>query len=282
MSNNNPEFRAAWSAVPDVVHAETQLRKLEERRSALGDVLSPDLARRKVFDDAVAAMRAGAEFPDDIGKRAADAYRGALEAELEALALNEGVWSLRAHLEYLRSTDGAETALEALGKRLTEFLVEVKKPAADLNGARSAEEAIQRGGGAPAAWKTLTDMLGALRNIRQAQFDILRPLGDGHRLQELREKGYFEASGITPDGVPDDIMRAMTSGHYDVNYLVYISSLPNVWVPTSFDALEAEDITDCGVPDDSVVDYTPRERIIPAPLEPVRHGHERNPDISLK
>ncbi|MFE5908911.1 hypothetical protein ACFQ6B_07455 [Streptomyces wedmorensis] len=280
--NSNPEFRAAWSAVPDVVHAAAQLRKLEERRRALGDVLSPDLARRKVFDEAVTAMRDGAEFPDDIGKRAADAYRESLEAESEVLGLNEGISSLRHHLDYLRTTDGAETALEALGKRLTEFLGEVKKPAADLNGARSAEEAIQLGGKAPAAWKTLTDMLGVLRNIRQAQLAILRPLGDGHRLQQLREKGYFEAAGITPDGVPGDIMRAMTSGHYDVPYLVYISSLPNVWVPTSFEALEAEDVVDCGVPDDSVIDYSPRVSRVPDHPAPTRTGAERTPDISMK
>ncbi|MFH9726254.1 hypothetical protein ACH4M4_25325 [Streptomyces sp. NPDC017254] len=280
--HNNPEYRAAWSAVPDVVHAETQLRKLEERRRALGDVLSPDLARRKVFNDATKAVRDGAEFPADIGKRAADAYRGALEAESEVLGLNEAVASLRAHLEYLRTTDGAETALEALGKRLTEFLAEVKRPAADLNGARSAEEAILRGGKAPAAWKTLTDMLGTLRNIRAAQLAILRPLGDGDRLQELRQKGHFEAAGITPDGVPGDTMRALTSGHYDVGYLVYIAELPNVWVPTSFEALEAEDVVDCGVSDDSVIDYSPRVDHVPAHPEPKRHGYERTPDISLK
>ncbi|MEU3608627.1 hypothetical protein AB0E83_24760 [Streptomyces sp. NPDC035033] len=278
----NPEYRAAWSAVPDVVHAETQLRKLEERRRALGDVPSPDQARRRVFDEAATAVRAGAEFPDDIGTRAADAYRGALEAESEALGLSEGINSLRYHLDYLRTTDGAEMALEALGKRLTEFLAEVKKPAAELGGARSAEEAIQRGGKAPAAWKTLTSMLGTLRNIRQAQLDILRPLGDGYRLKELREKGYFEAAGITLDGVPEDIMRAMTSGYYDVPYLVYLAELPNVWVPTSFEALEAEDAVDCGVSDDYVHDYTPRERIIPAHPEPKRHGFERTPDITLK
>lgn len=125
-------------------------------------------------------------------------------------------------------------------------------------------------------------MLGALRNIREAQLAILRPLGDGHRLLELRQKGYFEAAGIAPDGVPGDILRAMTSGHYDVNHLVYIADLPNVWVPTSFEALEAEDVVDCGVPDDSVIDYTPRERIIPAHPEPVRHGHERAPALTLK
>ncbi|MFB6828125.1 hypothetical protein [Streptomyces hydrogenans] len=278
----NPEYRAAWSAVPDVVHAETQLRKLEERRRALGDVPSPDQARRRVFDEAATAMLAGADFPDDIGTRAADAYKGALEAESEALGLGEGINSLRYHLDYLRTTDGAEMALEALGKRLTEFLAEVKKPAAELNGARSAEEAIQHGGKAPAAWKTLTGMLGTLRNIRQAQLDILRPFNDGRRLQELREKGHFEVAGIAPDGVPEDIMRAMASGYYDVMYLVYISDLPNVWVPPSFDALEAEDVVDCGVPDDSVIDYTPRERIIPVHPEPKRHGFERTPDITLK
>ncbi|MFD0078981.1 hypothetical protein ACFVIY_42265 [Streptomyces sp. NPDC127166] len=280
--SNNPEFRAAWSAVPDVVHAETQLRKLEERRRALGDVLSPDLARRKVFDDAVTAMRGGAEFPDGIGARAADAYRNALEAESEALGLSEGVWSLRAHLEYLRGTDGAEAALEALGRRLAEFLADVRKPATELNGARSTEEAIHIGGKAPAAWKKLTEMLGTLRNIRQAQFDILRPLGDGHRLQELRAKGYFEAAGIALDGVPADILRSMTSGHYDVRYLVCIAALPNAWVPTSFDELEAEDVVDCGVPDDSVIDYTLRVDRIPDPPAPKRTDAERAPDLTLK
>ncbi|MFG2769781.1 hypothetical protein [Streptomyces sp. NPDC048350] len=280
MNANNPEYRAAWGAVPDVAHAETQLRKLEERRRALGDVLSPDLARRKVFAEATAAVRAGGEFPDDIGKRAADAYRNALEAESEVLGVAEGVASLRAHLDYLRATDGAETALEALGKRLAEFLAEVKKPAADLKGARSAEEAITVGGKAPEAWRLLTSMLGTLRKIREAQFAILRPLGDGRRLQQLREKGHFEAAGITPDGVPDDILRAMTSGAYDVPYLLYIAELPSAWVPTSFEELEAEDIVDVGVPDDSVIDWSPRVSPIPTPPAPKPTGAERTPELS--
>ncbi|MET9638075.1 hypothetical protein ABZY83_16990 [Streptomyces virginiae] len=280
--NSNPEYRAAWSCVPDVVHAETQLRKLEERRQALGDAPSPNVARRKVFEEASAAVRAGAEYPSDIGKRGAEAYRNALEAESEALGLQEGINSLRGHLEYLRITDGAETALEALGKRLKEFLAEVKKPAADLNGARSAEEAIAAGGKAPDAWRLLTSMLGTLRNIRAAQFEILKGLGDGHRLQLLRLKGHFEAAGITPGGVPDDIMRAMTSGQYDVPYLVYIADLPTVWVPTSFEEIEAEDVMDAGTPDDSFVDYTPHVSPIPTPPAPELTGAEQTPNISLR
>ncbi|CAL9380994.1 hypothetical protein SUDANB120_01057 [Streptomyces sp. enrichment culture] len=277
---NNPEFRAAWSAVPEVVHAETQLRKLEERRRALGDVPSPDIARRKVFDAATAATRAGAEFPEDIGKRAADAYRDALESESEVLGLSAGITSLQHHLEYLRTTDGAEAALEALGKRLAAFLVDVRKAAADLKGARSAEGAIATGGKAPEAWRLLTSMLETLTNIRAAQFEILKRLGDGHRLQELRAKGHFEAAGIRPDGVPSDILRAMTSGHFDVPYLVYIAELPSVWVPTSFEELEAEDAVDIGTPDDSVTDYTPRVTRSPAPPATQPTGAERTPTLS--
>ncbi|MFE2549010.1 hypothetical protein ACFXGI_10750 [Streptomyces sp. NPDC059355] len=280
--NNNPEFRAAWSVVPDVVHAETQLRKLEERLKTLGNVQSPDAARRKVFDDATAALRDGADFPDHIGKRGADAYRDALEASSEAMGLQVGITSIRGHLEYLRISDGAETALEALGKRLKEFLAEVKKPAADLKGARSAEEAIAAGGNAPDAWRLLTSMLGTLRNIRAAQFEILKGLGDGHRLQTLRLKGHFEAAGITPGSVPDDVLHAMTSGQYTVPYLVYISDLPNVWVPTSFEELEAEDIVDAGTPDDSVVDYSPHVTQISPPPAPALTGAEHTPVIALR
>ncbi|MCX4825115.1 hypothetical protein OG883_35695 [Streptomyces sp. NBC_01142] len=266
----------------DVVHAETQLRKLEARRRALGDVLSPDLARRKVVDDAVTAVRAGGEFPSDIGKRAADAYRDALEGESEALALRTAADSLRYHLEYLKTTDGAELALEALGKRLADFLADVKRAAVDLKDARSAERAIEVGGKAPEAWRLLTSMLGTFRNIRAAQFDILKPLGEGQRLQNLREAGHFEVAGLQRDGVPGDILRAMTSGHYDVAYVIYIANLGTAWIPRSFDELEAEDVVDVGVPDDSVIDYTPRVTHVPEPSAPKRTGFERTPDIRLK
>ncbi|WP_327322266.1 hypothetical protein OG735_07050 [Streptomyces sp. NBC_01210] len=282
MNSNNPEFKAAWAAAPDVAHAERQLAKVEARRKALGDVQSRDQARRAVIDEATASVRAGGDFPDDVGKRAADAYRDTLELESEHIALNEAATSIRNHLDFLRMTDGAEMALEALGKRLKDFLEDVKKTAVDLKDARSAEQAIEVGGKAPEAWRLLTSMVGTLRNIRQAQYDILRPLADGQRLRALREAGHFEVAGLDRDGVPADILRSMTSGHYDIPYMVYIANLGTAWVPSSFDELEAEDAVDVGEPDTAVYDFNPIVTHIPAPPAPKRHGFESNPDISLK
>jgi hypothetical protein len=278
----NPDYDAAWAAVPAVAHCEHQLRALEARKSALSGVPGPDEARRAVIDEAVKATREGADFPDDLGVKAAAAYREALETESERIALHEAVTSLRYHLDYLRETE-ADTALEALGVRLAEFLADVRKAVPDLNGAMSAEEAIQKGGKAPDAWKSLTAMLGRLRAIREAQYQILRPLGDGQRLRQLREAGHFEVAGLQHGEVPADILRAMTSGLYDVPYLVYLANHSDAWVPSSFEELDAEDVAslpDTGSPDDSLTRWEPREEIIPEPPAPKRTGAERTPELS--
>ncbi|MGW0312342.1 hypothetical protein [Streptomyces flavidovirens] len=274
---SNPIYDAAWAAVPDVAHAERQLRKVEQLQRAQGEVLSPDMARRKVFDEALAAVTAGEEFPEDIGKAGANAYRDALEAESQYLGLQSAANSLRNQLRFLRETQ-AEGALEALGANLTEFLAEVRKHVPGLNGVRSAEEAIQAGGKAPEAWKTLTDMVGRLRAIREAQFMTLRPLGDGQRLQQLRDAGHFEVAGLDRSDVPADILKAMTSGHYDVPYIVYLASAPAAWVPSSFEELEEEAVMpEYGVPDGPVRDLNPAVTLIPEPPAPKPTGAERAP-----
>ncbi|MEU6703047.1 hypothetical protein [Streptomyces wuyuanensis] len=259
--STNTEEKKAWAAVPAVAHIEAQLATLEARRRALGDALGPDMARRKVYDDAARATVEGGDFPADIGKRAAKAYRDSLEAESEALGVRAGIDSLKAHLTYLKTTDGAELALTELGKSLMAFLAEVREHIPALEGARSAEEAIQVGSDATEAWKWLTAAVGRLKVLRAAQWNILRPLGDGQRLRELREKGHLEVAGLKPDDVPRDVLHSMTTGLYDVNYLVYLANIGTAWVPTSFDEVEAEaeDVVDIGVPDDSVID-SPRRR----------------------
>ena len=275
----NPDYDAAWACVPAVAHCERQLRALEDRRRALPATPSPDDARRMVIDEAVKATRDGSDFPDDIGATAAAAYRDALEGESERIALHEATTSLRYHLDYLRQTE-AEIALEVLGGILASFLADVRKVVPDLKGATSAEEAISKGGKAPQAWKSLTEMLGRLQSIREAQYNTLRPLGDGQRLRQLREAGHFEVAGLSPDEVPADILRAMTSGHYDVPYLVFLANHSDAWVPGSFDELEAEDAPDVGVPDDSLDRWKPVERIIPEPPAPKLTGAERTPELS--
>ncbi|MGW3989081.1 hypothetical protein [Streptomyces sp. NPDC004830] len=278
----NIDYEAAWATVPAVAHCERQLHALTARKSALFDAPGPNEARRAVVDDAIKATCDGADFPDDVGAKAAAAYRDALEAESERIALHEATTSLRNHLDYLREAE-AETALEALGARLAEFLADVRKVVPDLKGAMSAEEAIHKGGKAPEAWKSLTAMLGRLQSIREAQYQILRPLGDGQRLRQLREAGHFEVAGLQPGDVPEDILRAMTSGHYDVRYLVYLASHESAWVPSSFEELEEEDVAslpDVGTPDDSLTRWEPREEIIPEPPASKPTGAERTPELS--
>ncbi|MEU2492602.1 hypothetical protein [Streptomyces sp. NPDC007883] len=280
--STNTEEKKAWAAVPAVAHIEAQLATLQARMRALGDVLSPDMARRKVYDEAARATVEGGEFPADIGKRAAKAYRDALEAESEALGLRAGVDSLKANLEYLKTTDGAELALIELGKSLAAFLAEVREHIPALEGARSADEAIQVGNGAPDAWKWLTAAVGRLKVIREAQWNILRPLGDGQRLRELREKGHLEVAGLNPDDVPSDVLHSMTTGLYDANFVVYLANIGTAWVPTSFDEVEAEaeDVVDIGVPDDSITYLSVRETPIPEAPAPKPTGAERSPELS--
>ncbi|MFE6156260.1 hypothetical protein [Streptomyces sp. NPDC057889] len=280
MTTTNFDYDAAWASVPAVAHCMRQLRVVEARSAALGDAPGADEARRRLVDDVVKATREGAVFPEDIGVKAAQAYRDALEAESERIALREAVAGLTYHLGYLRETEAA-TALEALGKILADFLTEVRDVVPDLKGAMSAEEAVQKGGKAPAAWKSLGDMLGRLRSIRDAQYRTLRPLGDGQRLRQLREAGHFEVAGIQPGQVPADILRAMTSGHYDVPYLIYLANHSDAWVPSSFEELEDEDVApDDGIPDGPIIDYNPRERTIPEPPAPKPTGAERIPELS--
>ncbi|MEU3297322.1 hypothetical protein ABZ722_33940 [Streptomyces longwoodensis] len=279
MITPNIDYERAWATVPAVAHCERQVQDVEARRAALSDTPGPDLARRAVISDAVAATLAGGTLPDDIGERAAAAYRDALTAESERIALHEAATSLRSHLGFLRETE-AETALEALGGILADFLADVRKVIPDLTGATSAEGAIAQGGKAPAAWKTLSDMVGRLRSIREAQYHTLRPLGDGYRLRQLREAGHFEFAGLAPGDVPEDILRAIGRGQYDVPYLIFLANSAKAWVPTSYEALEAEDIVDVGVPDDSFDRWEPREEIIPEPPAPKPTGAERTPQLS--
>ncbi|MET7369223.1 hypothetical protein ABZS61_25870 [Streptomyces sp. NPDC005566] len=227
------------------------------------------------MEAAIDARRAGADFPDDIGKVVADAYRDALEGESERIALGTAVTYLKNHLDYLRTTE-AETALEALGAQLRDFRAEVP----NLGGARTAEGVIEVGGKAPQAWKTPSAMLGKLRAIRQAQHDTLRPLGDGQRLRQLKDAGHFEVAGLSPGDVPADIVTAMTSGHYTVDYLVYLANIGTAWVPGSFEELEGEEsVPDVGIPDGPLRDYTPTETPVPKPPAPERTGAERSPEL---
>ncbi|MFB7291922.1 hypothetical protein [Actinacidiphila glaucinigra] len=155
---------------------------------------------------------------------------------------------------------------------------------ANLKGATSAEEAIEVGGKAPEAWKAITSMVGALRNIRDAQYDILRGTGDDARYAQILKTGHGEVRGLNPDDVPERILESMRTRRYDVGYLLYLASIDTAYVPGSFEERdeEATVLVDTGIPDGPLLDYTLAVTAIPTPPAPERHGFEQSPDISLK
>lgn len=279
----NSEEAAAWSAVPDITQTEAHLSEMEARSSSLGHVAGPDEARDQVFADVLSDVRDGKPYPKDVAKRAATAYLTALETESEALALRTVVDGLTAHLTALKLAH-ASTALEALGARFDAFLNDVRAAVADLDGAQSAEAAVMKGGKASDAWRLLTSMIGRLIAIREAQYSLLRlDSGDGSAVLRLRRKGLFEVRGIDIDDVPEDRHPALTSGYYDVPYLIFLAGQEGARVPGSFDELRAEDATpDYGVPDGPVRDFTPQEEPIHAYPQPQPTGYERTPDISIR
>jgi hypothetical protein len=278
----NTEEAAAWSAVPEITHAETALSEMEARVTALGDVASPDEARDQVFASALDAVIGGKPYPKDVGKAASKAYLSALETESEALAVRTVAHGLKAHLTSLKLAN-AGTALEALGARFDGFMAEVRAAVAELDGAQSAEAAVMKGGKASDAWRLLTSMVGHLRAIRTAQYSILRlDAGDGPAVLRLRGKGLFEVRDIDISDVPAGRLRALTEGLYDVPYLLFLAGQDGAWVPGDFEELRAQDTTpEYGVPDGPVRDYSPTVTPIPASPETVRRAHERTPDLQL-
>jgi hypothetical protein len=278
----NTEEAAAWAVIPGIAQTETRLREMEARAAALGHVDGPDAARERVFADALEAMHGGASFPADLGKRAARAYTKALEDESEALGVRTVVRGLKAHVDALKLAN-VQTALEELGERFGALLTDVRAAVADLDGARSGEEAVLKSDAASAAWRRLAAMVGRLSDIRQAQFNLLRlDAGDGSAVVRLRRKGLFEIRGVDVDDVPADRLPALTQGAYDVPYLIFLAGQPDAWLPTSYDELRSEDATpDWGVPDgfDSfnaeVREYPPS----PAPRAAETYPHSTSPQI---
>ncbi|MEV6132714.1 hypothetical protein AB0M05_39035 [Streptomyces violaceusniger] len=250
-------------------------------RRAFKRSADPERARREVIDEAIGSFRESGEWPADLGKRAAKAYLEALEGESEYRALSQAEERLRYEKEDVRDMC-ADDALAYLGGRLADVLSEAKTAGAALNGVRSADEAIQAGGDALDAWRTLTGLLTALENIRGAQWDILRAVADEDTRAKLRlwkSQGHGEIAGYRPDDVPEFALTAMLSQRYTVAYLVWLANIGTGYVPASLAEFEA-DVSAATEPmsyNDSgpIRDFSPIVVPIPAAPEPERYSHSR-------
>ncbi|MFK4273989.1 hypothetical protein, partial [Streptomyces milbemycinicus] len=238
----NSELRAAWAQVPDVAKTEERYAAIVELKRAFKRSADPERARREVIDEAISSFRESGEWPADLGKRAAKAYLEALEGESEYRALSQAEERLRYEKEDVRDTC-ADDALAYLGGRLSDVLSEAKTAGAALDGVRNADEAIQAGGDALDAWRTLTGLVTALENIRGAQWDILRAVADEDTRAKLRlwkSQGHGEVMGFRPDDVPPFALEAMRTQRYTVAYLVFLANIGTGYVPGSLVEFEAD------------------------------------------
>lgn len=96
-------------------------------------------------------------------------------------------------------------------------------------------------------------------------------------LRNWRSQGYGEVHGSAVD--------EGRTGHYTEAYLLSLASNDNAFVPTSFedlrDDVNAGDLVDAFAgADGPILDYSPRERVIPEPPAPQPTGAERTPELS--
>ncbi|MFE1935395.1 hypothetical protein ACFW95_34500 [Streptomyces sp. NPDC059474] len=277
----NPELKAAWATVPEVATTAERYEAVVKLRRAFKRSADPERARQEVIDEAIGSFRESGEWPADLGKRAAKAYLEALEGESEYRALSQAEGRLRYEKEDIRDIC-ADDALAYLGGRLSDVLSEAKTAGAALNGVRNADEAIQVGGDALDAWRTLTGLLTALENIRAAQWDILRAVADEDtraKLRRWKSEGHGEVLGFRPDDVPPFALDAMQTQRYTVAYLVWLANIGTGYVPGSLAEFEA-DVSAAAEPpsyNDSgdLIDLSPTVVPIPAAPEAKRYSHSR-------
>ncbi|MFF8898105.1 hypothetical protein ACF082_11560 [Streptomyces lydicus] len=272
----------AWASVPDVVRLEKLKADVDKRREAFGTYEEPDRARAAAIDEVIRDAMASGEWPDDAGEKAAEAHQGAVERQSEGLALYEASRSVREALKRSKE-DNADDALTFLGDRLRDLMTEVKPLAANLGGVVSADGAIAKGGKALDAWKSLTDLLGVYRDIRAAQWEILKPphanesgdLDAGPRFGRAKRSGRAEVAGFAPDNAPDWVVDALSTHSYSVPFLAWLAQMGTAFVPASRDELDAEMVVlEAGevIPDGPLYDMSPMVTPIVPPAQPKREG----------
>lgn len=241
-ATTNPELVAAWATVPDVAKAQERHEAARKLRRDFPRGKSPAEALAAVQADAVARFTDTGKWPTTFAKDAAKAHADALVWEAEA----EALWSLErsteATAEHLRDTLSVDV-LEHLDGRLTEILDAANTAGEALDGATTAEQAIDAGADVLDAWRRLTGLLKDYRNVRAAQWDVLRAVSgedERARMNGWRVQGHGHIKGVRIDDVPTHVVDAMKTGAYDVEFLVWVARSGTGYVPTSHDDLEAE------------------------------------------
>ncbi|MFF5537873.1 hypothetical protein ACFY71_36345 [Streptomyces cinerochromogenes] len=239
-----------------------------------------------VQDAAIATFTDTGKWPSTFARDAAKAHADALVWEAEAQALRRLEEGSKAEAEYLREQLSSDV-LAHLDGRLKGILSAAKDAGTALGGVTSAEQAIDAGADALDAWRRLTGLLSDFRNVRAAQWDVLRAVSyedDRARIRQWVADGHGELRGVRIDDIPPHIAGVMRSRAYTVQYLVWLANSGAGYVPTSVDELAAnvEAAQEPVTYDDRgpLRDYSPRVTPIPVPPAPAATGAERTPALS--
>ncbi|MGZ3097911.1 hypothetical protein [Streptomyces sp. H72] len=241
-ATTNPELVAAWATVPDVAEAQERHEAARKLRREFPRGLTPADALADVQAQAVATFSDTGRWPSTFAKDAAKAHAEALAWEAEFVALRGLEESTKAAAEHLRDSLSVDV-LEHLDGRLTEILDAAKSAGGALDGVTTAEQAIEAGADALDAWRRLTSLVSDYRNVRAAQWDVLRAVtlsDEQSRMRVWRSQGHGEIKGVRLTDVPSHIIDVMASGAYNVESLVWIAQSGAGYVPTSYGDLEAE------------------------------------------
>ncbi|MFJ4821152.1 hypothetical protein [Streptomyces sp. NPDC088801] len=239
-ATTNPELAAAWATVPEVAKAQERHEAAVKLRREFPLRKPPAEALADVQAEAVAAFSGTGKWPSTFAKDAAKAHADALVWEAEALALRRLEDVTKAAAEDLRDSLSVDV-LGYLDSRLTEILEATRSAGETLGDVTTAEQAIEAGGDVLDAWRRLTSLLKDYRNVRDAQWDVLRAVAgmeDRSRIVRWRDAGHGEVKDVRVDDIPSHILSVMRSRAYTIEYLVWLARSGSAFVPTSYDDLE--------------------------------------------
>ncbi|MET7744210.1 hypothetical protein [Streptomyces sp. NPDC005385] len=247
--------------------------------------LTPEAAIAAVQDAAIATFRDTGKWPATFAKDAAKAHAEAVVWEAEIVALRSAEDRLKFEAEDIRDTV-APDVLAHLGGRLDEILTAAKSASAALGDVTTAEGAIDAGGDALDAWRRLTGLVSDLRNVRAAQWAVLRSVSfddDRARMRTWIDEGHGEVRGIRLDDVPEHVKAAVRNQSYSIAQLVWLAHSGAAYVPTSVDDLashvaasvEPLSYTDSG----RVADISPIVTPLPAPTPAQIYPHSTTPNL---
>ncbi|MCT9140351.1 hypothetical protein [Streptomyces violarus] len=239
-ATTNPELAAAWATVPEVATAQERHEVAVRLRREFPLRKTPAEALADVQSAAIATFADTGKWPSTFARDAAKAHADALVWEAEAVALRRLEDVTKASAEDLRDSLSVDV-LGHLDGRLREILDAAKIAGESLGDVTTAEQAIEAGGDVLDAWRRLTGLLKDYRNVRDAQWDVLRAvtgMEERSRVVRWRDAGHGEVKDVRVDDIPSHIRSVMQSRSYTIEYLVWLARSGVAFVPTSYDDLE--------------------------------------------